>query len=91
MSKIISPYGLLGERSKPPALFYCHETIVIDLLLENFIAAARGIPAAADSRATIRACPLLNTCIAPTERTPLWKSVELYGLAVLHTLVFWQG
>lgn len=48
MSKNISPYGLLGERSKPPALFYCHETIAIDLLLENFIAAARGIPAVMD-------------------------------------------
>ena len=50
MSKNISPYGLLGERSKPPAFFCCHETIAIDLLLENFIAAARGIPAATDSR-----------------------------------------
>ena len=46
-------YPLTGERSKPPALFYCHETIAIDLLLENFIAADRGIPAATDSRATI--------------------------------------
>ena len=50
MSKNISPYGLLGERSKPPAFFCCHETIAIDLLLENFIAAARGIPAAEDSK-----------------------------------------
>ncbi|MFG6343831.1 MAG: hypothetical protein K1W35_08680 [Lachnospiraceae bacterium] len=71
MSKNISPYGLLGERSKPPALFDCRKTIAIDLLLENSIAAARGIPAATDSRATIRACPLLNPCIALTEGTPL--------------------
>ncbi len=91
MSKNIFPYGLLGERSKPPALFCCYETPAIDLLLENFIAAARGIPAATDSRVMIQACPLLNPCIAPAEGTPLWKSVELYGMAVLHTLAFWQG
>ena len=53
MSKNISPYGLLGERSKPPALFYYRKMTAIDLLLENSIAAARGIPAATDSRATI--------------------------------------
>jgi len=52
-------------------------------LLENRIAAARGIPAAADSRAMIWACPLLNPCIAPAEKTPLKGSVELYGRAVL--------
>ncbi|MEZ3516719.1 MAG: hypothetical protein K1W37_16085 [Lachnospiraceae bacterium] len=71
MSKNISPCGLLGERSKPPALFLLPKTIAIDLLLENSIAAARGIPAATDSRATIRACPLLNPCIALAEGTPL--------------------
>jgi len=53
MSKNISPCGLLGERSKPPALFYYRKMTAIDLLLENSIAAARGIPAATDSRATI--------------------------------------
>lgn len=53
MSENISPCGLLGERSESPALFYFRKTIAIDLLLENFIAAARGMPAATDSRATI--------------------------------------
>ena len=48
--------------------------------LENFIAAAREIPVAKDSVHIAR--PLLNGCIAPTEKTSLWESVELYGLAV---------
>ena len=50
MSKLISPYGLLGGRPKSLALFYCLKMLAVDLLLENFIAAARGISAAMDSR-----------------------------------------
>lgn len=40
---------------------------------ENKIVAAGGIPAAKDSRAMIRAYPLLNSCTAQTEITPFKK------------------
>jgi len=44
--------GLLGERSNPPTLFLLSYIQCDRLpLLENFTAAARGIPAATDSRA----------------------------------------
>lgn len=53
------------------------------LYLDNFTAAAGEIPAATDSAAMIRAHPLLNPCTALTVITPLWESVEPYGMAVL--------
>ncbi len=41
---------------------------------ENKIVDAGGIPAAKDSRAMIRAYPLLNSCTAQTEITPFKKA-----------------
>ena len=58
--------------------------------LDNFTAAARGIPAATDSMSRYERTCCLMKCIAPTEKTPLWESVELYGLAVLH-IPFFMG
>lgn len=44
-----------------------------------------------DSRLQHASCPLLNPCIAQTEGTLLLESVELFGMAALHTLALMAG
>ena len=50
-----------------------------------------GYPPQETAKPRYEPAPLLNPCMAQTEKTPPLKGVELYGMVALHTLAFWQG